>query len=249
VTVRWTVVALLPLLATGCATKRDLRDLRQEMQTGREEMVRELRRQNEILLDSLNRQDIRNRGDMANRFLQLERQLVQIQELTGQGQQRLADLREQMNARAREAAAAAEAAPNPPQGSASAAAAGDPQELFNTSLAALRRGSQTTARAGFTEFLRLFPQHPLASDAQFHVGESFADANDPERALQAYARVIEQYPNAAKAPTALYRAGLLEVQRGNRAQARTLFNQVVRAYPRSTEAVSAREQLQTLGTR
>jgi tol-pal system protein YbgF len=248
-------VALLPLLAAGCATKRDLRDLRQEMQTGREEMVREMRRQNEILLDSLGRHEIRNRGDMANRFLQLERQLVQIQELTGQGQQRLADLREQMNARAREAAAAAApppSAPNATQGNASAAPAapsGDPQELFNTSLAALRRGSQTTARTGFTEFLRLFPQHPLASDAQFHIGESFADATDPERALQAYARVIEQYPTAAKAPTALYRAGLLEVQRGNRAQARTLFNQVVRAYPRSTEAVSAREQLQSLGTR
>lgn len=233
---------LLPLLG-ACATKRDLRDLRTEVRTGQEDMLRELRRQNELLLDSLSRQDVRTRGDLMNRLLQLERQMVQIQELSGQSQQRLSDLREQIDARAREAAAATDTSRT-----AAPASAGDPQELFNTSLAALRRNSLSTARSGFGEFLRNFPQHPLASDAQFHIGESYAEA-DPERALQAYARVVQQYPGSAKAPTALYRAGLIEVQRGNRTEARTLFNQVVRAYPRSTEATSAREQLQSLGNR
>ena len=236
------VTLVLPLLA-GCATKRDLRDLRTEIRTSQEEMLRDLRRQNELLLDSLSRQDVRTRGDLMNRLLQLERQMVQVQELSGQSQQRLSDLREQIEARAREAAATTEVNRTAP------AVAGDPQELFNTSLAALRRNSLSTARSGFTEFLRNFPQHPLASDAQFHIGESYAEGSNPEQALQAYARVVQQYPGSTKAPTALYRAGLIEVQRGNRSEARTLFNQVVRAYPRSTEATSAREQLQSLGNR
>lgn len=239
---RIALAVLLPLLAGGCATKRDLRDLRTEVQTGQEELLREIRRQNEMLLDTLSRQNVQTRGDLANRILQLERQLVQIQELTGQGQQRMTELREQIETRAREVAAAAAATDT-----ASVATAGDPQELFNTSLAALRRGSLSTARAGFGEFLRIFPQHPLASDAQFHIGESYTEGGDPEQALQAYARVVEQFPGSAKAPSALYRAGLLEAERGNRDAARTLFNQVVRAYPRSTEATSAREQLRGLG--
>lgn len=230
---------LLPLLV-GCATKRDLRDLRTEIRSSQEELLQQLRRQNAALLDSLSRQDVRTRGDMINRLMQLERQLIQIQELTGQSQQRLSDLREQIDTRAAQAAAVA-------ADTAAAGAAGDPQELFNSSLAALRRGSLSTARSGFGEFLRLFPQHPLASDAQFHVGESYAEAGDPDGALRSYALVVQQHPGSAKAPTALYRAGLIEVERGNRAAARTLFNQVTRAYPRSTEATSAREQLRALG--
>ncbi len=235
-------IALLILgpLITGCVTRRNLTDLQAEIQIGQEEMLRELRAQHDRMLDSLSRQEVQTRGDLANRILQLERQLVQIQELTGQSQQRLADLRQQVDERARAAAAA--------DTSGSPAAAGDPQELFDTSLAALRRGSQAAARAGFGEFLRSFPDHALASDAQFHLGDSYEESGDTERALQAYARVVQAYAGSARAPAALHRAALLEIERGNRDTARTLLNQLLRAYPRSPEAEPARERLRSLGS-
>lgn len=240
-------ILILPLLFGCVATKSDLRELRTEMQTGREEMLRELQRQNQLLLDSLSslgEQNAQARGDLANRMLQIERQLVQVQELTGQGQQRLTELRQQIESRAREEAARAVA---DTAASADSASAGDPRELFDTSLGALQRKSYSTAQAGFAEFLRLFPRHSLAADAQFHVAESYAGAGDKANALKEYARVVEQYPGSAPAPSALYRAGLLEMERGNRTEARTLFNQVVRAYPKSKQATSAREQLRSLG--
>src|SRR5690606_29347998 len=86
---------LLPLTA-GCATKRDVRDLQagmSQMQATQEQLLRELQRQNAAILDSLHIQDVRIRGDFTNQLVQIERQLVQIQELTGQGQQRLNELR------------------------------------------------------------------------------------------------------------------------------------------------------------
>jgi tol-pal system protein YbgF len=235
-------VLLLVLLA-GCATKRDLRDLRTEVEalrSSQDAMLREIQRQNAMLMDSLSSQGTRMRGDMNNRLNAVERQLVQIQELTGQGQAQLAQMREQI--RAREAAAAAGAFGGP-------TAAGSPDELFNTSLATLRRGSLATARSGFEEFLRTFPQHALAADAQFHIGETYQEAKDLPRALEAYARVLELYPASTTAPTALYRAGLIEVERGNRDRARTMFTQVTSAYPRSAEAPLAKEQLSKLGRR
>ena len=90
------VLVLVPLLG-ACATKRDLRDLRTEMEAMRasqDALLREIARQNEMLMDSVSVKDVRLRGDIMNRLLQMERQLVQIQELTGQGQQRLAEMYE-----------------------------------------------------------------------------------------------------------------------------------------------------------
>jgi tol-pal system protein YbgF len=203
-------------------------------------MLRDLQRQNQLLIDSLSLAEHApaRRLPTASR---LDRQLVQIQELTGQSQRRLNDLREQITRR-EEAIAAG-------NGAGSAQPVGNPDELYNAALAALRRGSHSTARAGFEEFLRSFPQHALASEAQFHIGESFQESREPVRALEAYGRVLERFPNAPKAPTALYRAGLIEAERGNRDAARTMFNQVVTAYPRSVEAPLAREQIQRLGRR
>lgn len=236
-------LALLPLLG-ACATKRDLRDLTGEVQALRasqEAALREIQRQNEMILDSLGTQIVRSRGDLGNQLVQMEQQLVQIQELTGQGQRRLSELREDIEARA----AAINSAP--PSATSATPAAGNPEALFNTARAALERGSLATGRAGFEEFLRLHPEHRLAADAQFFVGESYAEGRDPARALEAYARVIEVYPTSPQAPAALLRAGVLELSRRNTAEARALFNRVVTAYPDSREAPTARAQLQTLG--
>ncbi|HEX2190141.1 MAG TPA: tol-pal system protein YbgF [Longimicrobiaceae bacterium] len=241
---------VVPLLG-ACATKRDVRDLRDEMaamRASQDSVLREIRRENRTLVDSIASQNARLRGDLASRFLQVDRQLVQIQELTGQGQQRLAELREQINARAQQDAASRQAegtAPAPDGAPAAGGATAD--ELYETSMASLRRGSLQTARAGFQEFLRAYPSHRLAPDALFYVGESYNEARDPTNALQTYAQVVQRYPSSPRAPTALYRAGTIEAGRGNRTEARALFNRVVQSYARSPEATLARDQLQRLG--
>jgi tol-pal system protein YbgF len=238
---RLLALALLPVLG-GCATKRDLRDLRTEVESARaaqDAMLREIQRQNALILDTVEAQDVRMRGDLTAQLVRLERQLVQVQELSGQGQQQLAAIRGELRARE-------EALRNAQAGGTADAPAGDPDELLGTARAALERGSFSTARAGFEEFVRAFPQHPQAADAQLGVGETFEKANDLPRALEAYSRVLELYPDATAAPTALYRAAMIEVGRNNRDRARTMLNQLTAAYPRSPEAPRAREQLQRI---
>jgi tol-pal system protein YbgF len=241
---------VLPLAAVvaGCATKRDVRDLQHEIEALRaaqQATLQEIQRQNSALLDSVGAHNARMRGELANQGLRLERQLLQVQELTGQGQQQVAQLREQI--RSREAAVPVEASSDAP--APRVAPAGDPEELFNTALATLRRGSLATARSGFEEFLSSFPQHELAAEAQFYLGEAWAEAEDVVNALQAYALMAERYPRSEKAPTALYRAGTLELGRGNRDRARELYQRIVDAYPGSIEAPLAREQIQRMGRR
>lgn len=188
------------LVVAGCATKRDIRELRTDLATMRsaqEASMQAMQRQNQLLLDSLASASLRTRGDIANQLVAMERQLVQIQQLTGQGQQRLAELRDQINRRAEEISAQPQAASATRETPPPAA-----QELFDASLASLRRGSFSTARVGFEEFLRLYPQHALAPDAHFHIGEAYAGSKDVPRAVESYGRVIEQYPNHPRAAAA-----------------------------------------------
>ena len=284
--------ALLPL--AGClATRRDLETLRTEIDADRaadraaqQRQIEQLIARTQAMLDSLSGQNARMRADMANRMLQLDRQLTQISALSGQSQQQIRDLQRQLEQRAAEARAAeaeadsAEAAPPPrpapppaerpttsrPSADTTRTAARPPaarppsptrprpsdgaptaDEAYAAALGAYRRGSLSTAREGFQEFLRIAPSDPRAPDAQFYVGESYS--RDPDAAIAAYQRVVERWPSSPRAPAALLRMAKLEIARGDRAPARTHLNQILRSYPRSDEAEEARTQLDRLGTR
>jgi len=254
-----TLLALLlvPLLGACVATKQDVEELRLDMAQQRahqDSLFRVLVGRTEALLDSLSDQNVRLRGDVANRLLAIERQLVQIQELSGANQSQLADLRRQIDERAaeerrRQQEAADAAADAAAAGGEESAEEGNPTELYEAAQAALRRGSVGTARSGFEEFLRTSPQHRLAPEAQYNIGQSYEQGRDPESAITAYARVVELYPTSGRAPAALLRIGRLELGQGNRAEARTRFNQIVQRYPRAPEAEDARTELRRLGTR
>jgi tol-pal system protein YbgF len=244
-----TLALSLPLLAGGCATKKDVRmlsteveALRASQQATQQALIQELRRQNAMLLDSVTMKDARLRGDVLNRINALDRQLVQIQELTGQSQQTLAVLRQE--ARQREAALqASQAGVAGTEGGAAAPPSASADELYSTARDALQRGSLSTARAGFEEFVRSYPRDSRAPDAQLGVGETYEKGKETQKALDAYQRVLELFPNSARAPTALLRAAKIEQDRGNRDRSRSMLNQLVTAYPKSPEATQAKELL------
>ena len=118
--------------------------------------------------------------------------------------------------------------------------------MYDLSLQQLRRGSLATARVGFREFLRAYPNHERAADALFYVGETWASEN-ADSAAAVYQQVVKSYPNSPRAPSALYKLGLLAEQRGDKAAARTYYARVIAGYPRSDEANLAHDKLQRLG--
>jgi tol-pal system protein YbgF len=191
----------------------------------------------------------------------MNQQLLQIQELTGQSQRRLQELRSSLEARQQEAVpvtpsttprdsagAAAPGAQTPPVAAPSGPPAGSPgpNQLFQSSLDQMRRGSPASARRGFEELLRLYPTSELAGEAQFYIGEALAAEGNLAAADTAYGTVVARYSESPRAPTALYKRALLLQQRGNVALARTALNELLRRYPRSDEAQLARDRLRTM---
>jgi TolA-binding protein len=132
------------------------------------------------------------KGDLSSDLYNIQQQLVQLQELTGQSQQRLSELRTQLEARSAqlESSPAAAAAPGDsaqPEGGASASA----DQMYEASLAQLRRGSTGTARRGLRAMLRTYPSSPRAPDALYFVGQSFA-AENPDSAAAYYTQVVDK---------------------------------------------------------
>lgn len=241
------LVGAAALAATGCATKRDVRDLRTEIRAvmaRQDSILVMLGGEHRALRDSvraLGDEVVTSRGELRNQLLGIEQQLIQIQELTGQSQRRLNQLREDMSRREQ----APPAAPAETEGGAApSGVAGD--DLYIAGTEQLDRGASETARLAFEQLLQENPEHPRAPDAQYNIGETYYQEGDLDAALQALDRVVQLYPDSPRAPAALYRAGVISEERGSVEEARGYFNRVLSGYPRSEQARLASERLQAL---
>src|SRR5881409_4162159 len=251
-------------LAAGCALKGDVRKVELQVEALRAERTRadaeraaqidSLRLLLVAVQQALAAQQaylVQMRGDVRTDLVAVQQQLVQVQELTGQSQQRLSELRARIEERAQQPVPPVDttgrpAGGGPPGGPSGNPGGPGPDQLYDLSLQQFRRGSLGTARLGFREFLRLYPTHERAPDALFYLGETWG-GESADSAAAVYQQVVKTYPNSSRAPAALYKLGLLAEQRSDKAAARTYYARVIAGYPRSDEANLARDKLQRLG--
>ena len=243
----------LPLLAGCFATRNDVAVLQQDVAAVRAlSAAQDSARARQLdlalaqlaavtdTLRAMSQRSARFEGDARGQLRSLGEQLIQVQELTGQSQRRLQDLRASLDARA-------SSAPGPGGAPAAPDTAGPgPNELLQLSVDQFRRGSFATARAGLADLLRRFPTADVAPEAQFYLAESLAGEKNAAAADTAYATLVRKHPTSPRAATAVYKRARARLAAGKRAEARTLFEDVVKRYPRSDEAALAREALREL---
>jgi tol-pal system protein YbgF len=249
---------------TGCVSKGDVQLVQGEVALLRAETLRrdsvrasqltevmQVQRQIMDSLSSIRKSTGQLKGDLSSDLYNIQQQLVQLQELTGQSQQRLSELRTQLEARGAQMQTGGPPSGGPPtpgdtaQPSAGTSSASADQ-MYEASLAQLRRGSTTTARLGLRELLRTYPTSSRAPDALYFIGQTYA-AENPDSAAAYYTQVVDQYATSARAPSALYNLGLLAERRKDNAKAKDAYQRVVQKYPQSDEAALARDRLKALG--
>lgn len=270
-----TLARLAPVafLATGAcvATRNDVRILQQDLAVMRAESAQRdsvrARRLEEMLatltrstdsLNALSRRMVGFQGEALGDTKKIQEMLIQVQELTGQSQRVIRELRADLEQQQENAASAppAGAAGQPATGT--TPAAGDttartatppaptgpgPTQLYEQATAQFRRGANGAARDGFQQLLARFPQSDLAPDAQYWIGETFAAEKKAPQADSAYRLVAANWPNATRTASALYKLGLSLERQGKRAEARAAFDDIVKRFPRSDEAELARDRL------
>lgn len=249
---RWQLMAPVAALAvTGClASKGDIMLLQDELRTLRAMQSREdsaRRRQADSTLTLIARTNDSLRvlaqrfgafqATMGGELFEMGKQLITIQELAGMSSKRIMELRSTMEERAQTMTTGDTSQPPSAPG---------PAQLFQLSFDQLRRGSYGTARAGFQELLRRYPEFEEASAAQLYIAQSYAEERRTAEADSVYGLVVRRYPRSKDAPTALYKYGLSQLSQGKTAAARSALQRVVREFPSSTEAELARDRLRTI---
>jgi tol-pal system protein YbgF len=267
------VLAPVVVLTTGAcfATREDLRIVHTDIKTMREERVAadsaitrmieqvgaDLARVSAVvatLSDSSNANGAminRLRNDSREDLQAIRQQLIMIQELTGQSQRRIQELRAEMEQRAAELATPATPpdstrAPGtvrPPGTAAASPPPPGPAQLYQMGQDQLRRGSMTAARAVFTQLLTAHPNSDLAPQALYGIAESWADDGNGRNADSVYALVVERYPRSEQAPNALYKRASAARSIGQTERAMVLYRQIAAQYPRSDAALLAQEFL------
>ena len=176
---------------------------------------------------------------------EMGRQILQIQELSGQSQRRLQELRASLEERNQNAAAPLPA--TTPDTLRPAPAGPGPAQLFQSSLDQMRRGSLRVARTGFEQLLQQYPNSEDAPEAMIYIAATYASERNQVAADSVYGLVVQRYPTSPKAATALYKQALSMREAGRVTAARAAFERIIKDYPRSDEAELARGQLRTLG--
>jgi tol-pal system protein YbgF len=132
-----------------------------------------------------------------------------------------------------------------------AAAAGPPPAsadvLYSNGLRDINGKHYDLATQEFQDYLRYYGDTDLASNAQFYLGEVAFMQNQFQAALDAYNKVIENFPKSFKTASARMRKGFCLAELGQKASAVRELRAVVRLYPGTDEAKRAAAKLKEMG--
>ncbi len=123
----------------------------------------------------------------------------------------------------------------------------DPEEDYTQAIRVLRdERSFAKARDLLNEFISKYPTHELADDAQYWIGQSYFQEKNFQRAILAFNKVQVDYANGDKAPEALLMEALSFLNFGDLSTAREFLGEVIKKYPDSSAAATARKRLESL---
>ena len=125
--------------------------------------------------------------------------------------------------------------------------AAEPLALYRSAYDDLRAGKHDVAEREFREFVRRYPHHDYADNAQYWLGECFYDQHAFDKAAPEFRAVVQRWPTGNKAPDALLKLGFSLLALGDADKGRAALREVPTSYPRTEAARLASERLAQLG--
>ena len=122
----------------------------------------------------------------------------------------------------------------------------DPAQAYADGVALSRSHDDTGAIAAFHDFIKRWPRHEFADNAQYWIGEAFYDQKNYDHALTEFRATIDKYPHGNKVPDALLKIGYCYFALGQDDRARGLLEQVISIYPTSAPALVASKRLELM---
>ena len=266
----WTLLTVTLTAAAGCADvsgqalQQDVAQLRQDLNS-LTLAVHRGRGDTETVVGQLDRRTREQAAESSKQSAALNARLDALSAEVARVSARVDELSQRVETLGRGApsggAAPRSGAPAPPVAAVPPPARGggaSAEESYQAAYLDFSKGLYPLAVSGFRDFLRRFPDSPLADSSQYWIGEAYfsmarATASQPEKArenleqaVQEFRKVVVAYPRGSKVPTALYKEALALVELKQTALAQARLQYLVEHFPQSEEAPLAKERLASL---
>lgn len=203
-------------------------------------------------IDNLQKTLQQQTGDAAAKVDQVSGQVQSLHDSVDELKAKMAQVSKQLN----DIQTAQQNITNPPAaqpGSSGGAPANNtntappPETLYNNALGDFNAGKNDLASQEFAQFLQVYPNNDLAGNAQFYVGEIDYRQNNFQAAIQDYNKVLDQYPGGNKGAAAQLKKGFALLELGQKNEGVQELRSLITRYPKSPEAVQAKDRLNKLG--
>lgn len=120
----------------------------------------------------------------------------------------------------------------------------DPVKLYKKGRTLLlEEHNISTAQALLSDFVKKFPDHELADNALYWLGECSYTKGNYEQAAEIFKTLVQTYPKGQKVPDALLKTGYSYMSMDDVGQADHYFKQVITRHPFSPAADKAQKKL------
>jgi tol-pal system protein YbgF len=190
----------------------------------------------------------KQQSDSGNHVEQLSSQIQALNDSLDELKARLAKVSKQLedmqaaqqNLNAQPAQANPAVAPSQSQ-------APPPDVLYNNALRDYNGGNNDLAMQEFSDYVKYYPNTDLAGNCYFYLAEIAYRKGDYQSAAKDYDQVLQNFPSGNKAASAELKKGFALIELGQRDDGVAALRHVIARYPRSNEALQARDRLRKLG--
>lgn len=116
----------------------------------------------------------------------------------------------------------------------------DPKAAYNDAYNLLKQLKYEQAEVALQDFLQKYPDHELAGNAQYWLGETYYVRGLYEQAAVAFATGFKKYKKSTKGADNLLKLGLSMQQLGKEKEACTAFKNLKKEFPKASDLLLSR---------
>jgi tol-pal system protein YbgF len=189
----------------------------------------------------------KQQGDSAARIDQISGQIQSLNDSIDELKARLAKVSKQLeDMQSSQQSLAAQQATQQAQQNALAQAP-PPDVLYNNALRDYNGDKNDLATQEFSDYVKFYPNTDLAGNCYFYLGEIQFRQGNYQQAAQSYDQVLQNFPSGNKTASAQLKKGFSLIELGKQDDGVTELRRVIQRYPKSNEALQARERLKKIG--
>lgn len=128
-----------------------------------------------------------------------------------------------------------------------AAQAPAPDVLYNNALRDYNAAKNDLAIQEFSDYIKYYPTTDLAGNSYFYRAELEFRQSNFQAALKDYDQVLQNFPTGNKAASAQLKKGYSFIELGQKEEGVAELRRLIQRYPRTNEALQARERLHKMG--